>query len=315
MSQTSIENAVTGSVEVGVTDGPANTGAVNPAVGPTAYLAEHPIKIRELEVLRTERVTPKLVRVVFGGANVAGFESHCSDEHVKLVFPDPETGRTRAPVQAGDRLEWPRPFPPTREYTIRRYDAEAGEVVIDFVVHQGGLASDWAEQAEPGRTLWVAGPRPSYVVPEEFGFRLVLGDHTALPAVARILEELPVTAHARVAVLIPDAAERQPLAIRDGVEVSWLRLDDPDRTRHSFDAFLAETTLPADRHTYLWAAGEAGLMRPVRRWAKEHGFARGNCDIAGYWRRSRGSGLTDRQSESGRPKHRGMQVSGLDHED
>ena len=56
---------------------------------PRARWAEWPIKIRELEVLRREHLTPRMVRVTLGGPNVAGFESHLPDEHMKLVFPDP----------------------------------------------------------------------------------------------------------------------------------------------------------------------------------------------------------------------------------
>ncbi|MFT4299173.1 MAG: siderophore-interacting protein [Aeromicrobium sp.] len=256
-------------------------------VGPRADHVDVPIGIRELEVIRRESVTPKMVRIVFGGSGVDGFITSTPDEHVKLVFPDPD-GVTRHPVQAADgkMLDWPRPFPPTREYTIRRVDREAGEIWMDFVVHPGGLASDWAQHVSPGETLWVAGPRPSHQVPADFGFQILLADHTALPAVARWLEELDPSVQAEVAVLVPDVAEEQPLAVRDGVNLTWYHADegvgDDVLGRH-----LEQVVLPGDRHVYLWAAGEAGLLKPVRRWAKAHGFARGTCDVAGYWRKGR----------------------------
>ncbi|MFT4188027.1 MAG: siderophore-interacting protein [Aeromicrobium sp.] len=243
--------------------------------------------IRELAVLRREQVTPRMARVVFGGPQAAGFASLTPDDHVKLVFPDPD-GAVRPPTLAadGETLDWPRPFPPTREYTIRRVDAEAGEVWMDFVVHPGGLASDWAMSVEPGERLWVAGPRPGEPVDERFDRHLLLADHTALPAVARWLEELSPSVSAEVAVLVPDADDEQELAVRDGVTVTWYHsVDDPGDDvlgRH-----LESVELPDGHQTYLWAAGEAGLLKPVRRWARARGFARGTCDIAGYWRKAR----------------------------
>ncbi|MFD1825392.1 siderophore-interacting protein [Mumia zhuanghuii] len=272
--------------------------------GPVLEDVEHPIGARELEVLRREQLTPRMVRLVLGG-DFAGtsWEARTPDEHVKLVFPDPDTGVTRHPVPDGDHLDWPRPFPPTREYTVRRYDAEAGEVWMDFVVHPGGLASDWAQSVEPGDRLWVAGPRCGHATPDAFTYRVILADHTALPAVARMLEELPGGVRARVAVLVPDAAEQQELAVRDGVEVTWLHEDDGTGA-DGFGPFLAALDLPADEPWTLWAGGEAGLLKPVRRWAKGHGLVNGaTADISGYWKQGRSNAVTTRRMITHRLKH------------
>lgn len=237
--------------------------------------------IRELDVLRRERVTPRMVRLVLGGPGLDGWTSTTPDEHVKIVFADPD-GQVRPPTLAADgTVEWPRPFPPTREYTIRRFDAVRGELWIDFVVHPGGLASDWAETVGTGSGVWIAGPRSGEPVPPAAGRHVLLGDHTALPAIARWLEELDATVAADVVVLVPDAGERQDLA----ADVTWLHEDDP--TAATLVELLDRIGPEPDGTTYLWAAGEAGLLKPVRAWARAHGFARGSCDIAGYWRRSR----------------------------
>ncbi|MBW9207279.1 siderophore-interacting protein [Mumia sp. zg.B17] len=271
--------------------------------GPTLTLLDHPIGIQELEVLRRDQLTPRMVRLVLGG-DLARWEARAPDEHVKLVFPDPETGMTRAPVADGDHLHWPKPFPPTREYTVRRFDRERGEVWMDFVVHPGGLASDWAESVQPGDRLWVAGPRAGYVAPPAFAYRVVLADHTALPAAARIVEELPHGVRARVALLVPDAAEEQDLVVREGVEVTWLHEDDPEVSDRGFEPFLAGLDLPADEPWTLWAGGEAGLLKPVRRWAKEHGLVNGStADISGYWKRGRSNAVTPRRRLAHRVKH------------
>lgn len=266
---------------------------------PQSRWAEWPIKIRELDVLRREYVTQRMVRVTLGGPGLPGFESHLADEHVKLVFPDPNTGTTRAPVQDGDHLDWPSPFPPTRDYTVRRYDpkdGEAGEVDFDFVVHEGGLASDWAQHAPIGSSIWVAGPRPSRIVPPEFGFHVLVGDETALPAIGRWLEELPGDARGVAVVEVADPAEEQPLRVPDGFSLTWLHRS--DGSAPTLGDFVGGLTLPDDTATYVWAAGEAGELKPVRRWARSRGVGgKGQCDIGGYWRRGSTGGVSTTRRE------------------
>lgn len=70
---------------------------------------------------------------------------------------------------------------------MRRYDAVAGEVDIDFVIHDGGRASTWAQTAPVGSTIWVAGPPRGIQIPDAFTWQAYLGDETALPAIARRL--------------------------------------------------------------------------------------------------------------------------------
>lgn len=259
--------------------------------GPQARVVDQPYRARELTVLERAHLTEKMIRVVLGGSDLADVTSPAPDDHVKLVLPDPDTGAVRPPVWSADRtsLDWPRPFPPTREYTIRHHDPVAGRITIDVVVHPGGLASAWAERALPGDRLWVAGPRSSVVVPPSFGVQVLLGDLTALPAIGRWLEELSASTRAVAIIEVPDASERQPLVERDDIEVSWLCQDDPAHPVGALGETLAGLELPPDQHVYLWAAGEAAAMKPIRRWARRHGFDRRTCDIAGYWRR----GFTD----------------------
>lgn len=236
----------------------------------------HPIRVSALVTDRIEQVSPLLRRLVLTGEDLAHFESHVPDEHVKIVFPDAD-GQVRPPAVVNDRFDWPRPFPATREYTVRRFDRDAAELWIDFAIHDHGLASDWVQAVAPGTRVWLAGPKPAVVVPADFTRLVLLGDHTAVPAIARWLEELPPETEAVVAIQVPAESERLELA-RD---VTWLVGDDPSALGEALD----RSGVTHDSVTYLWAAGEAGLLKPVRRWARAHGFARGTCDIAGYWRR------------------------------
>lgn len=74
----------------------------------------------------------------------------------------------------------------------------AGELTIEFALHGDGPAANWAAKAVPGSHLVVAGPRGSFVIPKDYDWHLLVGDETALPAVARRLEELPASTRAIV---------------------------------------------------------------------------------------------------------------------
>src|SRR5690606_20946864 len=117
------------------------------------------------EVLRTERITPRLTRVVLGGPGLDGFGvGEFTDHYLKLQFPRPgveypepfDLGRIREELP---REQWP--F--TRTYTVRRWDAAERELWVDFVVHgDEGVAGPWAANAKPGEILRFAGPGGAY---------------------------------------------------------------------------------------------------------------------------------------------------------
>lgn len=113
------------------------------------------------EVLRTERITPHMVRVVLGGEGLAGFElAGFTDHYVKLCFA-PEGADYAHPFDmARIREEQPRElWPTTRTYTVRSWDPATRELAIDFVVHgDEGLAGPWALRAAPGDQVTFLGP-------------------------------------------------------------------------------------------------------------------------------------------------------------
>ncbi|GAA0548216.1 siderophore-interacting protein [Actinomadura livida] len=243
----------------------------------------YPIGIRTVRVVRREQITRSILRLTVGGPELDGFHTYQADDHVKIVFPDADGARRLPVVNADLELDWPRPLPPARKYTIRRFDAEARELDLDFVLHPGGLASDWAAAARPGDEVAVAGPPGAKAFPHNYDHYLFAVDATALPAAARWLEESPQDVSARLVIETGDAADHAyPLAARDGVEVTWL-VRDGERSPLA-DAVRALDP-PAGR-TFLFAAGEAGAIKPLRAWARElKGEGRLDALFTGYWKR------------------------------
>jgi len=248
-----------------------------------------PIVLRELEVLRAYELTPHLRRVVLGGDELGAFRRYgydlppfrteAPDDHVKLFFPAPGERQPVLPAQDDGHLDWPRegPRPIGRDYTPRRFDAEAGELDLDFVVHEGGIAADWAARARPGDRIFLAGPKMSTVVTVSPAWYLLAGDHTALPAIGRWLEELPPGVAVKVVVSVPGPEDEVKLDPR--AEVTWLYRD------RDLPAALRELEWPSD-DVYAWAAGETGVMREVRSYLRdERGLPAGRMSVTGYWKR------------------------------
>ncbi|MEV5981010.1 siderophore-interacting protein [Streptomyces sp. NPDC052114] len=246
----------------------------------------YPIRVRETEVVRTAMVGSGLLRVTLGGPGAKDFEAHSPDEHIKLIFPEPD-GSLRLPEQNGAMLRWPRPSPTSREYTVRRYDPATAEIDVDFALHDGGLASDWARAVAPGTAVHVAGPPGGLIVPHTYDRYVLAGDITALPAIARWLEELPRTARGWAFVEVTDADEQIELSAPEGVEVRWLhRGDRPAGTGEDLARAVMAVTVPEGERVYVWAAGEAGQIKPLRRWVRDElRLDKADHDITGYWKR------------------------------
>ncbi|MFC6092576.1 siderophore-interacting protein [Saccharothrix lopnurensis] len=246
----------------------------------------YPIRVREVEVVRTAVVGSALLRVTLGGPGTEGFEAHSPDEHVKLLFPEPD-GTLRLPEPDGLMLRWPKPSPTSREYTVRRYDPATGELDLDVALHDGGLGADWARAVEPGAVVHVAGPPGGLIVPHRYDRYLLAGDITALPALARWLEELPRTAAGWAFIEVAGADEEIELSAPEDVEVRWLhRGDAPAGSTGLLADAVRAVRVPEGESLYAWVAGEAGAIKPLRRWVRDElGLAKADHDITGYWKR------------------------------
>src|SRR5882757_7013915 len=148
---------------------------------------------RTLQVLRTHLVTPRMTRVTLGGDELAGFPGDGPDQRIKLFFPMPGQRRPAMPRASSGGPVWPpgEPRPVIRSYTVRRFDAAAGELDVDFVLHGAhGPAAAWAAAAEPGDWVGVSDPGGRYRPDPTAQAHLVIGDESALPAIATVLEAL-----------------------------------------------------------------------------------------------------------------------------
>ncbi|WP_199154307.1 siderophore-interacting protein [Chromobacterium sp. ASV23] len=248
----------------------------------TIQKLRHATRFRLLQVSRVTRLTPAMLRITLSGDDLEGFVSASFDDHIKLFFPAPGEAKPAAPSMGEGGMSFPanRPKPVMRDYTPRRYDAAKGELDIDFVVHAGGVAAQWAVNAKPGDYLGIGGPRGSRVVPTGFDWHWLIGDESALPAIARRLETLPAGARGQAWILVDDEDGRLPLAAPAGVEIVWRYRK---RGQDLLQA-IEQTALPAGEG-YVWAAGESGEMRPLHKHLLAQGLDKERMRVAGYWKR------------------------------
>ncbi|MGW7353624.1 siderophore-interacting protein [Streptomyces sp. Z26] len=237
-------------------------------------------------VLRTEWLTPHMVRVVLGGDGLAAFpDGEETDRYVKLLFPAPGTvlpepldvGRIRA---ERPRAEWP----VTRTYTVRSWDAKLGELTLDFVVHgDQGLAGPWAADADPGDEISFLGPGGAYAPDPAAGWHLLAGDESALPAIAAALESVPGGAVVRVLVEVGGPGDEMALGTPLDAEVVWLHRGAERPGTLLVPAVRALEFPPGSVDAFVH--GEAGMVKELRRHLRlERDIARDRLSISGYWR-------------------------------
>ncbi|MFN3558439.1 MAG: siderophore-interacting protein [Brevundimonas sp.] len=249
-----------------------------------ARRVRHPLKFRLLEVTAVRDLTPSLKRVELSG-DMADFVSLGFDDHVK-IFPIREGEAVILPTVGPDGPVFTEPRPVMRDYTPRLWDIPAGTLTLDFAVGHGGPATDWVEAAKPGSRLGVGGPRGSFVVPTDFARHVLVGDETAVPAIARRLEELPAGVAATVVLEVEDAASQPSLTGAADLTVVWVHRNGAARGQVEGLRAAVRTAL-ADLErtdTYVWIAAEGQVARTLHGVVVALGYDPKAMKAAGYWR-------------------------------
>jgi NADPH-dependent ferric siderophore reductase len=212
-----------------------------------------------------------MLRVGFTSPDLRDFVSPSADDHIKLFFP------------SDDGVVM-------RDFTPRAFDTTKAELWIDFALHEAGPATQWAAKAEIGDILEIGGPRGSTIVPDDYDWYLLIGDETALPAMARRAEELPPGVPVAVFAIVADADEVMSFQSPADLAQTWILRDGRGDDAAQIRAALASFAPPAG-DGFVWIAAEAMVARALRQtMIEDRGHPREWMKAAGYWARGKADG-------------------------
>jgi NADPH-dependent ferric siderophore reductase len=258
--------------------------------------------VHTFEVVRSEELTPHLIRVVLGGKEFDNFiANESTDAYVKIMFVDDgvDVGALPQPLSMDSFKDLPAEQQPTvRTYTVRGVDSKRREITIDFVVHgEHGVAGPWAAAATQGQPAYLTSPNGAYAPDPAADWHLLAGDEAAVPAIGAALEALSDNAIGKVFIEVAGPEDEIALRAPAGVEVRWIyrggRADlvpeDLAGDNAPLIAAVKEATwLPGQVQVFIHGEAQTVMhnLRPYIR--KERGVdAKWAASISGYWRRGR----------------------------
>ena len=200
-------------------------------------------------VAKAETLSPHFKRIVFQGPDLQDFADAGYDERIKILLPLTD-GSLPAPsffeASPENPLAWYqqwRALPaerrnPLRTYTVRKVRPESEQIDVDFVIHDhAGPAGAFAEAARPGDQAIIIGPNAQAggpvagmdFHPGQSRHLLLVGDETAVPAIAAIMDSL-IRDHWQgegVALIeVPAEEDRLPLPELEGIRIIWTTCDE-----------------------------------------------------------------------------------------
>ena len=191
-----------------------------------------------VHVARTQQISPHFQRITLHDVENVGPKDTIRDLRIKVIIP--AAGQLPELPEENWFATWKTLDPDTRGY-VRTYSIRAfrrnlpddapDELDIDFVLHPdaAGPASAWASKAQIGDELLIIAPTRDdesgsgiEFAPGASSRIVMLGDETALPAIAKTLEEWPAGVQGEVFIEVPCTSDAQKLEVPSGVSVKWL---------------------------------------------------------------------------------------------
>jgi NADPH-dependent ferric siderophore reductase len=210
-----------------------------------------------------------MLRVTLRGDELAGFRSPSPDDHMKVFFPT-----SNGELQG-------------RDYTPRHFDADAGLLTVDFALHRGGLGAAWAQQAKPGDSVQIGGPRGSKVISAPNVSWILIGDETAIPAIGRRLEEMAPETHVIAIVAVTGPEDELAFETKVNLTTHWIHRSDAEASDpEPFLKLLSQLRLPLFPG-FVWIGAETEVSNAVRSYFIETlGHGPEWIKAAAYWSKS-----------------------------
>jgi len=220
------------------------------------------LRFRCIHVATKTKVADRFWRIVFTGEDLKGFNSPGFDDHIKVFFPPTADTTLQLPTMDDDGIHWKDGLrPAARDYTPFDFDGESS-LTIDFYLHESGVASDWAAQAQTGDSLIIGGPRGSLLVPTDYAFQLYVCDETGLPAFQRRSRSIEAeTLH--LFAFTDEKTGRDYLADTGKANVAWLGSQQMTQAAlPALTAALDKIAIPS-HDAFIWLTGEGRVVKQL----------------------------------------------------
>lgn len=242
-----------------------------------------------VQVTAVEELTSVMRRLTLQAPELSHFEPLGPDEFFGLVMPpqghplpdlpqDPDSPTPRGRFDGLPEQERPE----VRWYTVRAHRPSLGEVDVDVVTHgDAGPGTSWVRRAEVGSVAGFQTGTSAYRTEGVGGTQVIAGDETALPAISRIIEELPAAVEAHIFLEVPARRDVPALPTAPGATITLVERGDGEP---------GSALLPAVREAQLpwpssaWIAGEQSAVAAVRRHLiRELGAEKRSVYFCPYW--------------------------------
>ncbi len=247
----------------------------------------YPIKPKLLVFKRKQYITPHLIRVTFSGDDLIGFSDNHNGGHIKVFFPNQESGILQFPIRYEDRVEYPEHKPVARAYSVRKYHPETNELDIDFVAHgEGSPGSGWALAAKEGDTLGLIGPGGPQPLIQPAQWHILAGDLTAVPAISAILEEMPEDAKGAAFIEVDTFDDVHDIKHPLGVSLNWVKREGEQAAFTLLNAIKVSGEPEVDCSVSAFIAGENRSVINCRKYlADKFQLKKNSLYAIPYWKR------------------------------
>ncbi|VEG57189.1 FAD-binding 9, siderophore-interacting domain-containing protein [Mycolicibacterium aurum] len=213
----------------------------------------------ELTVTGRTQVTPHYLRLSFQADELLAGRTLHPTMWIRMWFTD------------GEKLH-------QRGYTLVDPDPANGTVDVEFALHDG-IASRWAQLAEPGDTIeaTVLGSNFSLPEPAPAGY-VIVGDTASLPAINSLLDAIGDTP-AQIFLEAAHDDDRQ-LPVRRSADVTWVEREDAGA---ALVAAVGSAAFDASDH-FGWVACDNRTTREVAKVLREDfKIPRKSVKAQAYW--------------------------------
>jgi NADPH-dependent ferric siderophore reductase len=165
-----------------------------------------------------------------------------------------------------------------RGYTLVNPDPESDTVDIEFALHDG-IASHWAQNAQPGHSIEVTVLGSNFTLPEPppAGY-IIVGDTASLPAINSLLEAIG-DAPARVFLEAGYDDDKQ-LRVARSADVVWV---DRKNAGEALVQAVSSSAFDASDH-FGWVACDNRTTRAVAKiFREEYNIPRKSIKAQAYW--------------------------------